>query len=55
MTVVLLRRVQTLHDAIAMRADYETLEFLCDQVQSTASRIAGTRGRLVDRLRDDKA
>lgn len=51
---VLLRRIQTLQDAIAMRADWATLEFLSDQVQSTAARITGTRGRVVDELREGK-
>jgi hypothetical protein len=49
---VLLRRVQTLLDGIDdPTVDRPTLRFIAEQVESTAAKIAGTRGREVDDLR----
>ena len=51
---VLLRRLDMLEEAIRRRSPWEDIEFVYDQVRSSAERLAGTRDRLVDRLRQEQ-
>jgi hypothetical protein len=49
-TLVLLRRLDALENAIRARAGWTEIEFIYDQIRSTANKMAGRRDREVDRV-----